>query len=51
MEPFYTSAGAHLFGTLKNGDYNPKDVGVGLPLASIRFAKLVYQYGEKGQKH
>ena len=48
MEPFYTSGGAYLFGTLKNGDYNPKNVGVGLP-ASIRFAKLLYQYGEKGK--
>ena len=47
MEPFYTSGGGYLFGTLKNGDYNPKDVGVGLA-GSIAFGKLLYQYGEKG---
>lgn len=47
MEPFYTSAGGYLFGTLKNGDYNPKNVGVGLA-GSLAFAKLLYQYGQKG---
>jgi arabinogalactan oligomer/maltooligosaccharide transport system substrate-binding protein len=47
MEPFYTSGGGYLFGTLKNGDYNAKDVGVGLA-GSIAAAKLIYKYGEKG---
>ena len=48
MEPFYTSGGGYLFGTLKNGDWNAKDVGVGLA-GSIAFGKLLYKYGQKGE--
>lgn len=47
FEPFYTSAGGYLFGTLKNGNWNPNDVGVGRA-GSQAFAKLLYEYGQKG---
>jgi len=47
MEPFYTSGGGYLFGTLKNGDYDPNNVGVGLP-GSVQAMKLIYKYGQKG---
>jgi arabinogalactan oligomer/maltooligosaccharide transport system substrate-binding protein len=47
FEPFYTSAGGYLFGTLPNGNWNPSQVGVGLA-GSIEFGKLLYQYGQKG---
>lgn len=47
FEPFYTSAGGYLFGTLKNGNWDPSHVGVGLA-GSEEFAKLLAQYGQKG---
>jgi arabinogalactan oligomer / maltooligosaccharide transport system substrate-binding protein len=48
FEPFYTSAGGYLFGTLRNGNWNPSQVGVGLS-GSLAFAKLLAQYGQKGR--
>jgi arabinogalactan oligomer / maltooligosaccharide transport system substrate-binding protein len=47
FEPFYTSAGGYLFGTLPNGNWNPSSVGVGLA-GSLEFAKFLEQYGQKG---
>jgi arabinogalactan oligomer/maltooligosaccharide transport system substrate-binding protein len=48
MEPLYTSAGGYLFGTNAQGDYDPKDVGVG-KAGSIAAAKKIAALGEKGQ--
>ncbi|MET8348724.1 MULTISPECIES: maltose ABC transporter substrate-binding protein [unclassified Micromonospora] len=45
--PLYTSAGGYLFGTGANGDYDPKDLGVGKP-ASIEAFKKIGALGEKG---
>ncbi|MBQ0904798.1 maltose ABC transporter substrate-binding protein [Micromonospora sp. U21] len=46
--PLYTSAGGYLFGTGANGDYDPKDLGVGKP-ASIEAFKKIGALGEKGE--
>ncbi|MDG4760153.1 maltose ABC transporter substrate-binding protein [Micromonospora sp. WMMD710] len=46
--PLYTSAGGYLFGTAANGDYDPKDLGVGKP-ASIEAFKKIGALGEKGE--
>jgi arabinogalactan oligomer/maltooligosaccharide transport system substrate-binding protein len=46
--PLYTSAGGYLFGTKSNGDYDPKDLGVGKPEAIAAFNKI-RALGEKGE--
>ncbi|KAB1943630.1 maltose ABC transporter substrate-binding protein [Micromonospora sp. ALFpr18c] len=46
--PLYTSAGGYLFGAAANGDYDPKDLGVGKP-ASIEAFKKIGALGEKGE--
>jgi arabinogalactan oligomer/maltooligosaccharide transport system substrate-binding protein len=46
--PFYTSAGGYLFGTGANGDYDPKDLGVGKP-GSIAAFNRIRALGEKGE--
>jgi arabinogalactan oligomer/maltooligosaccharide transport system substrate-binding protein len=45
--PLYTSAGGSLFGTRANGDYDPKDLGVGKPEAAAAFTRIA-ALGEKG---
>lgn len=45
--PFYTSAGGYLFGTKDNGEYDPKDLGVGKPESIAAFTKI-RALGEKG---
>jgi len=45
--PFYTSGGGYLFGTAANGDYDPKDLGVGKPESIAAFEKIK-ALGEKG---
>ncbi|MBW4704782.1 MULTISPECIES: maltose ABC transporter substrate-binding protein [unclassified Micromonospora] len=45
--PLYTSAGGYLFGTAANGDYDPKDLGVGKPESIAAFQKIA-KLGEKG---
>jgi len=45
--PLYTSAGGYLFGTKANGDYDPKDLGVGKPESIAAFQKIG-ALGEKG---
>ncbi|MCG5440409.1 sugar ABC transporter substrate-binding protein [Micromonospora foliorum] len=45
--PLYTSAGGYLFGTGANGDYDPKDLGVGKP-ESVEAFKKIGALGEKG---
>jgi arabinogalactan oligomer/maltooligosaccharide transport system substrate-binding protein len=47
MYPFFTSGGGYMFGTLPNGDYNPKDLGIGTSGAAQAMAKIA-QYAEKG---
>jgi len=46
--PLYTSGGGYLFGTTGNGDYDPKDLGVGKP-GSIEAFKKIGALGEKGE--
>ncbi|MBM7492407.1 arabinogalactan oligomer/maltooligosaccharide transport system substrate-binding protein [Micromonospora luteifusca] len=46
--PLYASAGGYLFGTGANGDYDPKDLGVGKP-ESIEAFKKIGALGEKGE--
>ncbi|MCO1595212.1 maltose ABC transporter substrate-binding protein [Micromonospora sp. RHAY321] len=46
--PLYSSAGGYLFGTAANGDYDPKDLGVGKP-ASVEAFKKIGALGEKGE--
>ncbi|WDZ86759.1 sugar ABC transporter substrate-binding protein [Micromonospora cathayae] len=46
--PLYTSGGGYLFGTTANGDYDPKDLGVGKP-ESIEAFKKIGALGEKGE--
>ncbi|MEW2376418.1 maltose ABC transporter substrate-binding protein [Micromonospora sp. NPDC047812] len=46
--PLYTSAGGYLFGTGANGDYDPKDLGVGKPESIAAFQKIA-KLGEKGE--
>ncbi|WFE63875.1 maltose ABC transporter substrate-binding protein [Micromonospora sp. WMMD714] len=45
--PLYTSAGGYLFGTAANGDYDPKDLGVGKP-ESVEAFRKIGKLGEKG---
>ncbi|WP_320065783.1 maltose ABC transporter substrate-binding protein [Micromonospora sp. RTGN7] len=45
--PLYSSAGGYLFGTDANGDYDPKDLGVGKPESIAAFQKIA-KLGEKG---
>ncbi|MGC4893310.1 sugar ABC transporter substrate-binding protein [Micromonospora sp. DT31] len=45
--PLYTSGGGYLFGTTANGDYDPKDLGVGKPESIAAFQKIA-KLGEKG---
>jgi arabinogalactan oligomer/maltooligosaccharide transport system substrate-binding protein len=47
MYPIYTSAGGYLFGKGQEGDYNPKDLGVGKPGALKAFERI-QELGEKG---
>jgi arabinogalactan oligomer / maltooligosaccharide transport system substrate-binding protein len=47
LYPFYSSAGGYLFGTTTNGDYDPKDLGVGKPESIAAFKKIA-TLGEKG---
>jgi len=44
----YTSAGGYMFGTLPNGDFNPKDLGVAKPEAGQAYQKIG-ALGEKGE--
>jgi len=46
--PLYTSGGGYLFGTKSNGDYDPKDLGVGKPESVAAFTKI-RALGEKGE--
>lgn len=46
--PLFTSAGGYLFGTTANGDYDPKQLGVGTP-ESIAAFKKIQALGEKGE--
>jgi arabinogalactan oligomer / maltooligosaccharide transport system substrate-binding protein len=46
--PLYTSGGGYLFGTTSNGDYDPKDLGVGKPESISAFQKIA-ALGEKGE--
>jgi len=46
--PLYSSAGGYLFGTKANGDYDPKDLGVGKPESVAAFQKIA-GLGEKGE--
>jgi arabinogalactan oligomer/maltooligosaccharide transport system substrate-binding protein len=48
LYPLYTSAGGYLFGTKGNGDYDPKDLGVGKPESVAAFQKIA-ALGEKGE--
>jgi arabinogalactan oligomer/maltooligosaccharide transport system substrate-binding protein len=47
LYPLYTSAGGYLFGTTANGDYDPKDLGIGTPASVAAFTKI-RALGEKG---
>jgi arabinogalactan oligomer/maltooligosaccharide transport system substrate-binding protein len=47
MYPIYTSGGGYLFGKGPEGDYDPKDLGVGKPGALKAFEKI-QELGEKG---
>ncbi|MEV1287222.1 maltose ABC transporter substrate-binding protein [Micromonospora sp. NPDC049679] len=47
LYPLYTSAGGSLFGTTANGDYDPKQLGVGKPESIAAFEKIK-TLGEKG---
>ncbi|MBL7262238.1 sugar ABC transporter substrate-binding protein [Paractinoplanes lichenicola] len=47
LYPLYSSAGGYLFGTGANGDYDPKDLGVGKPESVAAFKKIA-TLGEKG---
>ncbi|MEE6259562.1 sugar ABC transporter substrate-binding protein [Plantactinospora sonchi] len=46
--PLYSSAGGTLFGTSGNGDYDPKNLGVGTPESVAAFKKIA-ALGEKGE--
>ena len=48
INPLYTSGGGYIFGTEANGDFNPKDLGVGKP-ESVEAYKKIGALGEKGQ--
>jgi arabinogalactan oligomer/maltooligosaccharide transport system substrate-binding protein len=48
INPLYTSGGGYMFGTLPNGDFNPKDLGVAKPEA-IKAYEKIGELGEKGQ--
>ncbi|MBM2623691.1 maltose ABC transporter substrate-binding protein [Actinoplanes sp. LDG1-06] len=47
LYPLYSSAGGNLFGTSANGDYDPKNLGVGKP-ESVEAFKKIATLGEKG---
>ena len=47
LYPLYSSAGGYLFGTSADGDYDPKDLGVGKP-ESVRAFQKIATLGEKG---
>ncbi|MEV4348666.1 maltose ABC transporter substrate-binding protein [Actinoplanes sp. NPDC049596] len=47
LYPLYSSAGGYLFGTTADGDYDPKDLGVGKPESVAAFKKIA-TLGEKG---
>jgi len=48
LYPLYTSAGGSLFGTTAEGDYDPKQLGVGTPESIAAFEKIA-TLGEKGK--
>jgi arabinogalactan oligomer / maltooligosaccharide transport system substrate-binding protein len=48
MYPIYTSAGGYLFGKGPEGDYDPKDLGVGKPGAVNAFERI-RALGEEGE--
>ena len=48
INPLYTSGGGYMFGQLPNGDYDPKDLGVGKP-GSIAAYDKISALGEKGE--
>jgi arabinogalactan oligomer / maltooligosaccharide transport system substrate-binding protein len=48
INPLYTSGGGYMFGTLPNGDFNPKDLGVAKPEAAQAYRKIA-ALGEKGE--
>jgi arabinogalactan oligomer/maltooligosaccharide transport system substrate-binding protein len=49
IQPLVGSAGGYIFGTKSDGTYDPSKLGVDGP-GFLKFAKLLYQYGEKGEK-
>ncbi len=49
MQPILTSMGGYLFGTTKDGDEDPNDLGIGGP-GSLAAAKKISELGEKGAK-
>lgn len=49
MEPLLTSMGGYMFGTEANGNYDPKDLGIG-KAGSVAAAKKIGALGEKGSK-
>ncbi len=48
INPLYTSGGGYIFGTEANGDFNPKDLGVGKP-ESVQAYEKIGALGEKGE--
>ena len=48
INPLYTSAGGYMFGTLPNGDFDPKDFGVAKPGAVQAYRKIA-ALGEQGE--
>jgi arabinogalactan oligomer/maltooligosaccharide transport system substrate-binding protein len=48
VNPLYTSGGGYMFGTLPNGDFNPKDLGVAKPEAGQAYQRIA-ALGEKGE--
>jgi arabinogalactan oligomer / maltooligosaccharide transport system substrate-binding protein len=48
INPLYTSGGGYMFGQQPNGDFNPKDLGVG-QAGSIAAYQKIRALGEKGE--
>jgi arabinogalactan oligomer/maltooligosaccharide transport system substrate-binding protein len=47
MYPFFSSGGGYMFGLTPDGEYNPKDLGVGTP-ESLKAFEKIGALGEKG---